>query len=53
MRKKTDGVAHLRLLHAYCGEVDSTAIDAPAKPRHERVLHVRVASNVYPAIQNC
>jgi hypothetical protein len=44
--------AHLRLLDACCGEVDGTAIDAPAKPPYERVLRIRVASDMYPAIRN-
>jgi len=42
----------LRLLDAYGGEVDSTAVDAPAEPRHERVLDTSVASDMYPAMQN-
>ena len=52
-RREVRITSDLRLLDAYCGKVDGTAIDAPAKPRHERVLGIRVASYMYPAIQNC
>ena len=42
----------MRLLDAYCGELDGTAIDVPAKPRHERVLRIGVTADIYPVVQN-
>jgi hypothetical protein len=49
---KIEVLTDLRLLDAYCGEVDGTAIDVPAKPRHERVLRISVTADIYPVVQN-
>jgi hypothetical protein len=49
---KIEVLTDFRLLDAYRGEVDGTAIDVPAKPRHERVLRISVTADIYPAMQN-
>ena len=43
----------LRLLDAYCAEVDGTAIDVPATPGHKHVLRICVASDIHPVVQLC
>jgi hypothetical protein len=32
--------------------VEGTAIDVPAKPRHQRVLHISVTADIYPVVQS-
>ena len=49
---KIEVLTDLRLLDAYCGEVDRTAIDVSAKPRHKRILRISVTADIYPVVQN-
>jgi hypothetical protein len=52
LRLEVEYRTDLRLLDTYGAEVDSTTVDAPAEPRHQRVLDISVASGMYPAMQD-